>query len=104
MEAADSGGKGVSFSNPGKVDGYYKKRQEWNRKKLFSPAKSKISGLMEDMKGQIYDVGNGSKSDQFVTTTKSTARYAGRKCTDPQDIRISINNLYNVTFIITENK
>ena len=49
-----------------------------------------FSGLTEDLKGHIYDVGTGSQSDQFTATTKALTSYAGRKCSDPQDIWITI--------------
>ena len=52
-EAAGGGSKGGSFLKPGKADGHHKKQQEREGKKRFSPAKSRFSGLMEDLKGQI---------------------------------------------------
>ena len=35
-------------------------------------------------------MGTGSQGYQFNATTKALASYAGRKCVDPQDIRIAI--------------
>ena len=35
-------------------------------------------------------MGTGSQADQVTATTKALSRYAGRKCSDPQDIRIVI--------------
>ena len=49
-----------------------------------------FSGLVEVLKGQIYDVGTGSQADQFTATTKSLASYSGRMFSNPQDIRIAI--------------
>ena len=54
------------------------------------PEKATFSGLTEELKGHIYDVGTVSQADQFTATTKALASYAGRKCSDPQDIRIAI--------------
>ena len=49
-----------------------------------------FSGLTEDLKGHIYDVGMGYQADQFTSTTMALASFAGRKCSNYQDIRISI--------------
>ena len=54
------------------------------------PARVTFGGLTEDLKGHIYNVGTGSQADQFTATTKALASYAGRKCSDPQYIRIAI--------------
>ena len=51
---------------------------------------------MEDLKGQIYDVGTSSQANYFVTMTKDIDIYAGWKCTDPQEIRIAIDKLDEV--------
>ena len=56
-----------------------------------------FSGITEDPKGHIYDVEKGYQADQFTATTKALASYSGRKCTDPQDIRISIEVQKDVT-------
>ena len=67
---------------------------------MTRPEKVTFSGLIEDLKDHIYDVGIGSQADQFTATTKALASYAGRKCTDPQDIRISIEWKKDVTIPI----
>ena len=54
------------------------------------PARVTFSALTEDLKGHIYDVGTGSQADQFTATTKELASYFGRKCSDNQDIWITI--------------
>ena len=59
-----------------------------------------FSGLTEDLKGHIYDMGTGSQTDQFTATTKALASYAGRKCSYPQEIRISIERHKDVAIPI----
>ena len=48
--------------------------------------------LMEDLKRYIYNVGIGPQANQFITSTKEVASYAIRKCMDPQNIHIYIEN------------
>ena len=57
---------------------------------MTSPERVTFIGLIEDLKGHIYDVGTESQADQFTATTKALASYSRRKCADPQDIRIAI--------------
>ena len=56
------------------------------------PARVTFGGLIEDLKGHIYNVGTGSQADQFTATTKALLSYSGRKCSNPQDIRIAIEH------------
>ena len=60
------------------------------------PVRATFSGLTEDLKGQIYDVGTGSQADQFTATTKALAIYAGWKCSDSQDTQIEIEHQKDV--------
>ena len=69
---------------------YCDPRKENRRPATTRPARATFSGLPEDLKGHIYDVGTESQAYQFTATTKALASYAGRKCSDPQDIRIAI--------------
>ena len=78
-----------------KVEGGYRRRYREPRREnkntvATRPARAAFSGMTEDLKGHIYDVGTGSQADQFTATTKDLASYDGRKCTNPQDIRIAI--------------
>ena len=88
------GGKGFPPKKP-KVKGVYQKRYRYPIREKKSPetissARATFSGLTEDLKGHIYDLGTGSQADQFTATTNALASHAGRKCSNPQDIRIAI--------------
>ena len=88
------GDKGAPPTKP-KVEGGYRRRyreprRENKRPATIIPERVTFSGLTEDLKGHIYDVGTGSQADQFTATTKALASYAGRKCSDTEDIRISL--------------
>ena len=61
-----------------------------------STARVTFSGLTEDLKGHIYDVGTRYQEDQFTATTEALARYAGCKCFNPQDIMIEIEHQKDV--------
>ena len=87
-------GKGVAPTKP-KVKGGYQRRYQNPRRENKSlatirPERATFSGLAEDLKGHIYNVGTGSQADQFTAMTKALASCAGRKCFDTQDIRIAI--------------
>ena len=56
--------------------------------------------MTEDLKGSIYEIGNFFQAFKLVTTTKVVVSYADRTCTDPQDIRIDIEKLEDVTLVI----
>ena len=92
----DSGdrGKGAPPAKPkvewGYQQRYRKPRRENKNLAATRPARLNFSGLTEELKCHIYDVGTGSQADQFNTTNKALASYAGRKCANPQDIRIKI--------------
>ena len=73
---------------------------ENKRPTTIRPARATFSGLNEDLKDHIYDVGTGSQADQFTATTKALASYAGRKCSDPQDIWIAIERQKDVVIPI----
>ena len=66
----------------------------------ISTARKTFSGMTEDIKGHIYNVGTRSQADQFTATTKALANYAWRKCSDPQDIRITIDRQKDVVIPI----
>ena len=66
------------------------------------PTRSNFVDLTKYMNGHIYDFRTGSQADQFITATKAIAIYAGRMCTNPQDIMITIEKLYDVTLSIHE--
>ena len=59
-----------------------------------------FSGLTEDLKGHIYDVGTIPQADQFNATTKALESYSRRKCSYPQDIRITIERQKDVAIPI----
>ena len=83
------GDKGAPLTKPKVGGGYRQRYHEPMRKKnsaAASPARFTFIGITEDLKVHIYDVGTGSRVDQFTATTKSLASYAGRKCTVPQNI------------------
>ena len=91
MDAGD-GGKGAPPTKP-KVKGGYRRRYREPRRENKKPAATRpaivsFRVLTEDLKGHIYNVGTGSRVGQFTGTTKALASYAGRKCTNPQDIRM----------------
>ena len=64
------------------------------------PERVAFSGLTENLKGHIYDVGTGYQADQFTATTKVLVSYVGHKCTNPKDNRISIKHQKDVIFPI----
>ena len=88
------GGKGAPPEKPKAEGGYRQRYREPRRENKNTAAISTeiftFIGLTADLKGHIYDVGTGSQANQFTTTTKALASYAGRKCSDPQDIQIAI--------------
>ena len=58
------GGKGVPLTKP-KVEGGYRRRyrdprRENKKPAATRPARANFSGMKEELKGQIYDVGTGS--------------------------------------------
>ena len=64
---------------------------------MTRPARVAFNGLIEYLKGHIYNLGAGSQAYQFTATTKALERYAGRNFTNPQDIRITIKHHKDVT-------
>ena len=94
-------GKGAPPTRP-TVEGYKRRYRDQRYKKsaVTRPARVTFSGLTEDLKGHIYDVGTISQADQFTATTKALGSYSGRKCTDPQDIIISIERPKDVVIPI----
>ena len=89
-------GKGALPMKPKVKGGYqrrYRKPRRENKKTAATrPEKVTFSGLIEDLKGHIYDVVTGSQADQLTATNKALASYSGQKCTDPQDIWIAIEH------------
>ena len=71
---------------------------------MIRPARETFSGLTEDLKGHIYNMRTGSQADQFTATTKALASYSGRKCSDPQDIRIAIERQKDVMIPISTSR
>ena len=45
-------------------------------------------------------MGTVSQANQFTSTTKALVSYAGRKCADPQDVRIAIERQKEVSMPI----
>ena len=90
MDAGERG-RGSPLTKP-KVEGYT--RRYWDpinkRPAATRIAKVTFRALTENLKSHIYDMGTGSQTNQFITNTKALDSYYGRKCTNPQDIRISI--------------
>ena len=50
------------------------------RKAPTGTTEVKFSGIIDNLKGHIYDLGCGQQSDAFVKTTEEIAGYAGRTC------------------------
>ena len=48
------------------------------RKAATGTSAIKFSGIIDDLKGHIYDVGYGQQADAFVKTTEEISGYAGR--------------------------
>ena len=97
-------GKGAPPTKPKVKGGYRQKyrepRRENKRPAAIRPSRVIFSGLIEDLKGHIYDVGTVSQADQFIATTKVLASYSGRKCSNPQDIWITIERQKDVIISI----
>ena len=98
------GGKGAPPKKPKAKGGYQQRyrdpRRENKSPATISPERATFSGLTENLKDHIYNVGTGSQADQFTDTTKALASYAGRKCSDPQDTRIAIESQKDVVIPI----
>ena len=52
------------------------------------------------MKVHIYEIGTGYQSNKFTATTKALTSYSGRRCINPQDVRISIERQKGVIILI----
>ena len=103
MDPVD-GGEGAPPTKP-KVEGGYQQRYHDLRRenKILStiiPERVTFSGLTEDLKDHIYDVITGSQADQFTTTTRALASYARRKCSNTQDILITVERQKDVAIPI----
>ena len=94
-------GRGEPLTKP-KVEGYKIRYQDPRNKRPAetSPKKVTFRGITEDLKGHIYNMGTGSQTDQFTATTKDLASHAGRKGTNPWDIRISVESHKDVVTLI----
>ena len=95
------GGMGEPLIKP-KVEGYKRRYRDPINKRPseISPKKVTFRGLTEDLKSHIYNMGTGSQTDQVKATTKELASYAGRKGTNPRDIRISVKRQKDVVTLI----
>ena len=63
------------------------------RKDATGTTAIKFSGRIDNLKGHIYDVGDGQQADAFVKTTEEIAGYAGLTCKQSTDIRATIKKL-----------
>ena len=75
---------------------YLEPRRDNKKLAATSTAIVAFSGMTEDLKGHIYDVGTRYQADQFTATTEALARYSGCKCFSPQDIMIAIEHQKDV--------
>ena len=100
MDAVDVG-RGDPLTKP-KVEGYKRSYREPRNKRPAetSPKQLTFSGITEDLKGHIYNMGTGSQTNPFTATTKDLASYAGCKGTKPRDIRISVDRQKDVVTLI----
>ena len=103
MDSRDRG-KGDPPMKPSVEGGYQQRyrdpRRENKRPAKIRPSRATFNGLTEDLKGHIYDMGTEYQADQFTATTKALDSYAERKCSDPQDIRITIERQKDVVIQI----
>ena len=60
----------------------------------------KFQGETKELHGHVYDIGVQNQADLSTTTTKKLASYADRNCREPQDIRVAIEELEDVTFMM----
>ena len=100
---AGDGGRGAPPTKP-KVKGY-KRRYRDPRRENKKPAATRpvgvtFSRLTKYLKVHIYYMWTVSQADQFTATTKALASHAGRKCTDSQVIRISVERQKDVKILI----
>ena len=70
------------------------------RKSATGTTAIKFSGIIDYLKGRIYDVGYGQQADAFVKTTEEIAGYAGCTCKQSTDIRAAIEKLQEVTITL----
>ena len=91
------GGRLATTTNP-KFEVQKRRYQNKTNKRPAAtrPEKITFSGLTEDLNDHIYDVGTIFQANQFTATTKDLENYAGCKCKDIQDIKISIESQKDV--------
>ena len=70
------------------------------RKVATGTSAKKFSGIIDDLKVHIYDVGYGQQADAFMKTTEEIAGNAGRTCKQSTYIRAAIEKLQGVTITL----
>ena len=70
------------------------------RKVATGTSATKFSGIIDDLKGNIYDVGYRQQEDAFVKTTEEIAGYAVHTCKQSTDISSAIDKLQDVTITL----
>ena len=70
------------------------------RKAAIVTTKVKSSGRIDNLKGNIYDVGYGQQVDALLKTTEEIAGYAGRTCKKSTHIRAAVKKLQDVTITL----
>ena len=70
------------------------------RKAATVTTAAKFSGIIDDLKGHIYDMGYGQQADAFVKMTEEIAGYMARTCKQSTDIRAAIEKLQGVTITL----
>ena len=62
-----------------KPSGQESNKKSFSKKQNVSQTRGvKFDGRCEDLKGHVYDYGDGKTADQFVLTTKEIKNYVGR--------------------------
>ena len=87
-----------SQSDAGDRNGRRKGKYRNNQRRF--PNTTKFKGETEALSGHIYDVSNSGQGEQFSETTKKLASYSGRTCKEPQDIRLAIEEVKEVSIPI----
>ena len=76
----------------------YRGRRNQPRQGVNTPtATAKYKGDTEELHCEIYNIGVPNQAELFTSTTKKVASYAGRTCKYPQDIRLAIKNIEDIT-------
>ena len=64
---------------------------------------NKFKGKTDKLEEHFYNIGVANQSQLFANTTKEVAEYAGQNLKESQDIRLSIEQVDDVTFNIPTN-